>query len=58
MLKCGYCHAKVKWNDNICPCCGRLVINDREKQRIVLGGAALLLLAAGGIGLLIRWVTH
>lgn len=54
MLECGYCHAKVKWKDDVCPCCGRLIINDRAKRRIILGGVGLFLLLAGGIVLLAR----
>ena len=54
MLKCGHCHARVKWRDDVCPVCGRLIINDREKRRILAGGCAALGLAVLGTGLLVR----
>ena len=50
MLECGHCHMRVRWRDDVCPACGRLVINDRQKRRILAeAGGALLLAAVGGL---------
>ena len=54
MLKCGHCHARVRWRDDVCPVCGRLIINDRQKRRILASAGAALVLAAVGGGLLLR----
>ena len=54
MLKCGHCHAQVGWRDDVCPVCGRLIINDREKGHILAGVGAVLLLTAMCGGILAR----